>query len=307
MPDGVRLMSPPRRSPTQVGDTQSIDAPTPDDRAGRATTSRAAAVKSNAGLVISPLIIVCGAPSLLYLNYQRADKIFQDERALDWNRNLRPQLEQHLSITLWSTVFTILISVPLGIALTRPATSGSAARSSRWPPPVRPSPRSACSCCRLRLARTWSLDHHLGPHPVHHPARAAQHDGGPRTGQQVVIEAGRGMGLTKFQVLRQIELPLAVPVILAGVRTALVITVGMAALAFLIGGGGLGATINAGLGLSRDLVLITGAGLTALVALTVDWIAALIEKTLRPAACEPVQRRVGASSNQSTNKGRPFR
>ena len=62
-----------------------------------------------------------------------------------------------------------------------------------------------------------------------------------------VIEAGRGMGRTKGQALRQIELPLAIPVILAGVRTALVITVGMAALAYLIGGGGLGATISAGL------------------------------------------------------------
>jgi osmoprotectant transport system permease protein len=97
-----------------------------------------------------------------------------------------------------------------------------------------------------------------------------------------VIEAGRGMGLTRRQVLRQIEIPLAVPVILAGIRTALVITVGMATLAFLIGGGGLGATINAGIGLSRDLVLVTGAGLTALVALSVDWLAALIEKALRP-------------------------
>ncbi|MBG7605759.1 MAG: ABC transporter permease [Actinobacteria bacterium] len=100
--------------------------------------------------------------------------------------------------------------------------------------------------------------------------------------ERSVIEAGRGMGLTKRQALRQIELPLAVPVILAGVRTALVITVGMAALAYLIGGGGLGVTISAGLKLSRDLVLITGAGMTALVALSVDWIAALIEKTLRP-------------------------
>ena len=66
-----------------------------------------------------------------------------------------------------------------------------------------------------------------------------------------MIEAGRGMGLTKRQALRHIELPLAVPVILAGVRTALVITVGMAALAYLIGGGGLGATISAGLKLSQ--------------------------------------------------------
>ncbi len=53
-----------------------------------------------------------------------------------------------------------------------------------------------------------------------------------------VIEAGRGMGMTRRLVLTRIELPLAVPVILAGVRTAMVLNIGMATLAFLIGGGG---------------------------------------------------------------------
>jgi osmoprotectant transport system permease protein len=67
-----------------------------------------------------------------------------------------------------------------------------------------------------------------------------------------VIEAGRGMGYTKRQVLFEIELPLAVPVIIAGIRTAIVINIGMAALAFLIGGGGLGETINSGLKLDRN-------------------------------------------------------
>ncbi|WCO67483.1 ABC transporter permease [Iamia majanohamensis] len=97
-----------------------------------------------------------------------------------------------------------------------------------------------------------------------------------------VIEAGRGMGMSRLQALRRIELPLAVPVILAGIRTALVINVGMATLAFLIGGGALGVTINSGLKLSRDLVTVTGAGMAALLALTVDWIAALVERFLRP-------------------------
>ena len=96
------------------------------------------------------------------------------------------------------------------------------------------------------------------------------------------IEAGRGMGMSKRQALWRIELPLAVPVILAGVRTALIINVGMAALAFLIGGGGLGETINAGLKLGRDLVTFTGAATVALVAITVDWLAAVVERILRP-------------------------
>ena len=78
------------------------------------------------------------------------------------------------------------------------------------------------------------------------------------------------------------QAPTAGSVILAGVRTALVINVGMAALAFLIGGGGLGETINSGLKLQRDLTTFTGAAMVALVALTVDWIAAVAERVLRP-------------------------
>lgn len=238
-------------------------------------------LRSNLALVVSPTIIIVGAFAL-WFNYQRADKIFQDRRALDWNRNLRPQLEQHLSITFWATTFTVLIAVPLGIALTRPLLR-------RFGTPVlavATSGQAIPAFGLLVLAFAW-----LGRGPwttiwaltlfTLLPVIRNTMVGLDQV-DRAVIEAGRGMGLTRRQVLQQIEIPLAVPVILAGIRTALVITVGMASLAFLIGGGGLGATINAGIGLSRDLVLITGAGLTALVALSVDWLAALIEKTLRP-------------------------
>jgi osmoprotectant transport system permease protein len=238
-------------------------------------------LRSHLALTITPLIIVAGVAAL-WLNYQRADKIFQDRRALDWNRNLRPQLEQHLSITFWATAFTVLIAVPLGIALTRP-------RYRRFGSPVLAIATSGQAIPAFGLlvlafawlgrgqwTTIWALTlFTLLPVIRNTMVGLDQVD-------TSVIEAGRGMGLTRRQVLRQIEIPLAVPVILAGIRTALVITVGMASLAFLIGGGGLGATINAGIGLSRDLVLVTGAGLTALVALSVDWLAALIEKALRP-------------------------
>lgn len=96
------------------------------------------------------------------------------------------------------------------------------------------------------------------------------------------IEAARGMGMSKWNVLREIELPLAVPVILAGVRTALVINVGMAALVFLIGAGGLGQTINSGLKLRDDIATFIGAALVALLALAIDFLAALAERYLRP-------------------------
>jgi osmoprotectant transport system permease protein len=238
-------------------------------------------IKTNVGLIITPMIVLIGGAAL-YFYVQSADKIFQDERALDWNRNLKPQLEQHLSITMWSTLFTIVMAVPLGILLTRP-------RYKRAGSPilaVATSGQAIPAFGLLVLAFAW-----LGRGPwttiwalslfTLLPVLRNTMVGLEQVDRNV-IEAGRGMGLTKRQALRHIELPLAVPVILAGVRTALVITVGMAALAYLIGGGGLGATISAGLKLSRDLVLITGAVMTALVALTVDWIAALIEKTLRP-------------------------
>jgi osmoprotectant transport system permease protein len=242
---------------------------------------RALNLRSNLALIITPLIISAGALAL-WINYQRADKIFQDRRALDWGRNLRPQLEQHLSITFWATAFTVLIAVPVGIILTRPryrrfggpvlavATSGQAI------PAFGLLVLAFAWLGRGQWTTIWALTlFTLLPVIRNTMVGLDQVD-------SAVIEAGRGMGLTRRQVLQQIEIPLAVPVILAGIRTALVITVGMATLAFLIGGGGLGATINAGIGLSRDLVLVTGAGLTALVALSVDWLAALIEKALRP-------------------------
>ena len=99
---------------------------------------------------------------------------------------------------------------------------------------------------------------------------------------RAVIEAGRGMGMTRMQALLRIELPLAVPVILAGVRTALILNISMAALAFLIGAGGLGVTINTGLELQQNSVIIVGAVLVALLALIFDWIGAVAERFLRP-------------------------
>ena len=103
---------------------------------------------------------------------------------------------------------------------------------------------------------------------------------------RAVIEAGRGMGMTRLQVLTRIELPLAVPVILAGVRVAMVLNIGMATLAFLIGGGALGVTIYSGIELNQNSVLIVGAVLVAIVALTFDWLGAVAERYLRPAASD---------------------
>ena len=105
---------------------------------------------------------------------------------------------------------------------------------------------------------------------------------GLRQVDRSTIEAARGMGMTKMAVLFRIEMPLAVPIILAGVRTALIINVGTATLGTFIGAGGLGESINNAIRLDRTVVLVTASGLTAILALSIDWLASVAEDILRP-------------------------
>jgi osmoprotectant transport system permease protein len=96
-----------------------------------------------------------------------------------------------------------------------------------------------------------------------------------------VIEAGRGMGLTESQLLFQVELPLAVSVILSGVRTAVVISVGLATIAAAIGAGGLGEFIFRGLAMVDNRVILAGAVPAALLALLADFGVGWLEKRLQ--------------------------
>jgi osmoprotectant transport system permease protein len=87
-----------------------------------------------------------------------------------------------------------------------------------------------------------------------------------------VVEAGRGMGLTQRQIFRQVELPLALPVLLAGLRIVTVQAIGLAVVAALIGAGGLGTFVFEGLGqYATDLVLL-GALPAIVLALTADFV-----------------------------------
>lgn len=97
-----------------------------------------------------------------------------------------------------------------------------------------------------------------------------------------LVEAGRGMGMSSAAVLFRVELPLAVPVMLAGIRTALVLLVGVAALATFINGGGLGVLITTGVNLKLTTVLIAGSLLVALLALLIDWVGRVVEHVARP-------------------------
>ncbi|WP_112280751.1 ABC transporter permease [Prauserella muralis] len=97
-----------------------------------------------------------------------------------------------------------------------------------------------------------------------------------------LVDAGRGIGMSSSGVLLRIELPLAIPLILAGLRTSLVLAVGTATLAFFVNGGGLGELIDTGYKLNRVPVLVVGAVLAVGLALLVDWIGAVLEEYLGP-------------------------
>jgi osmoprotectant transport system permease protein len=97
-----------------------------------------------------------------------------------------------------------------------------------------------------------------------------------------VVEAGRGMGMTGGQLLFQVELPLAVSVILAGVRVAVVVSVGLATIAAAIGAGGLGELIFRGLAMVNNELILAGAVPAAVLALIADFGLGWLERALRP-------------------------
>jgi osmoprotectant transport system permease protein len=97
-----------------------------------------------------------------------------------------------------------------------------------------------------------------------------------------VVEAGRGMGLTDRQLLWQVELPLALSVILSGVRVSVVISVGLATIAAAIGAGGLGEFIFRGLAMVNNQLILAGAIPAALLALLADVGLGWLEGRLRP-------------------------
>jgi len=97
-----------------------------------------------------------------------------------------------------------------------------------------------------------------------------------------VVEAGRGMGMTDRQLLWRVELPLALSVILSGVRVAVVISVGLATIAAAIGAGGLGEFIFRGLAMVNNDLILAGAVPAAVLALSADLGLGWVERKLRP-------------------------
>jgi len=96
-----------------------------------------------------------------------------------------------------------------------------------------------------------------------------------------VLEAAEAMGMTNAQILWRVRFPLALAVILAGIRTATVITIGIATISAAIGAGGLGTFISRGVAMVRDAVSLAGAIPAALLAVFADLLLGLLERRLR--------------------------
>lgn len=232
------------------------------------------------GLLATPafLLVVCLA-LFGWLHGQRLDAI--ERRSI--NRQVITQrLIEHVELVAVSTVLVIAIAIPLGVALTRPRL-----RAVATPLLALANIGQAVPSIGVLVLLAVTVGIGFGKAvialvlysvlPVLRNTMV-----GLRQVDRALIDAGRGMGLTRTTVLFRVELPLAVPVILAGIRIALVLNVGTATLAAFTNAGGLGTLIDTGIVLNRIPILLTGSVLTAVLAMAIDWLAGLAERILRP-------------------------
>ncbi|GAB4100739.1 ABC transporter permease [Sinomonas halotolerans] len=189
---------------------------------------------------------------------------------------------EHVLLVAASTLLTIVVGVPLGVMLTRPrfAAPGAAVLAVANAGQAVPSIGILVILAMLFGVGFWMAVVALVAYALLPVLRNTMV--GIRQVDPALLDAGRGMGMGSREVLFTIELPLAVPVMLAGIRVALILNVGAATLAAFTNAGGLGSIISSGIALNRMPVLIVGSALTIALALAVDWVAGIAERSLRP-------------------------
>ncbi|MEV0758888.1 ABC transporter permease [Nocardia sp. NPDC050435] len=227
-----------------------------------------------------PVIIL--AIGIGYVLWYRSTTFTSTEQAsLAW-ANLQSTILAHIKLTVVATLIVVVVAIPLGIALTRPALK----RLEPFAVNLANIGQAAPAVGLLVLFTFW-----LGTGfrtaviglVVYAILPILQNTIiGLRQVDQRTIEAARGIGFSAARTLVQVELPLAVPVILNGVRTALVILVGTATLSTFIGATSLGTLITTGVTLFLPKLLISGAILVGLLALVIDWLGRLVELAATP-------------------------
>ncbi len=189
-------------------------------------------------------------------------------------------LKTHLFLIIVSSSFAILTAVPLGIILTRPLFRKFSGLVVGFINICQTIPSFAVIAIfvsilgigsRTAIFALWIYS----LLPILNNTIAGINGLDP-----AIIDSSRGMGMTKMRTLFKIEIPLALPVIMAGIRTAVVINVATAVIAAYVGGGGLGDIIIAGKNINRWQVLVLGAGYSTLIALMFDHILGVIERIM---------------------------
>lgn len=192
--------------------------------------------------------------------------------------------QQHLFLVFWSMLFALLVGIPSGILLSRPF-------ARRWAEYVMQIFNVGNTLPPLAVLALAMVVLGIGEKPALFALFLASllpivrnTFSGLSAVPPSLIEAANGIGMTKFQRLRQVELPNAYPVMLAGIRIATAINVGTAPLAFLIGASSYGELIFPGIYLNDFPTLILGAVATALFALVLDMLLAALGRILSPHA-----------------------
>lgn len=248
------------------------------ERATSAPTRRRLGFMLDVGF--TPMLVIAALVALyVYIQGQTLDDI---ERR-DINREeITQRLIEHIEMVVVSSLLVIAIAIPLGVLLTRPGLR----RTSALVLPIANFGQAIPSIGVLALLGIWQgFGFQMAIVAlvlVSFLSVLRNTMVGIDGVDRALIGAARGMGLSRTVVLFRVELPLAVPVILAGIRVALILNVGSAALATYTNAGGLGNLIATGIVLGRTPVLLTGAVLTAALALTIDWLAGLAGRALRP-------------------------
>jgi osmoprotectant transport system permease protein len=191
------------------------------------------------------------------------------------------QAARHLLLVLIALSAAIIVAVPLGLLLER--ARGAAEGVLRGLGAIQTIPSIALLAFMIPLFGVGVVPAlvALWLYCLYPIARGAYT--GVREADPDAVEAAHALGTTPRQLLLWIRLPLATPVIMSGVRTAAVITVGAATLAAFIGAGGLGEPIVEGLALADTRLILSGAIPAAVLALLVDAVLAVVERRLRPA------------------------
>jgi osmoprotectant transport system permease protein len=235
--------------------------------------------------VVQPLVcVIAVAGSLLYVNNAGISE--SERRSLDIGQ-LLTLLRQHLEISMAATVLTCVIAIPIGIVLTR----GPMRRLAK---PIITVAGFGQAAPAIGLIALGAVIFGIGSMGA--VAALVVYGALPIIANTVIgldgvdrrlVEAARGMGMSAFATLLRIEMPLALRVIVAGVRTALVLIVGTAALASFTGAGGLGQLITTGIKLQQTVTLVVGAILVAALALFIDWLARMVEMLAEPKGLRP--------------------